>query len=108
MIKYFVLGLFFFITTIFICVFNIILLKKQIFYTYVNPEKKITNFDYLMDFDGNWLLKKINLNDIPQENRNDKFLLEKIKKIYLFKKALIFLLFLTVIFLIIVKIMKIV
>ncbi|WP_444626620.1 hypothetical protein ACSLMH_11780 [Flavobacterium columnare] len=79
--EYFVIGLFVFVIAIFICAFNIILLKKEIFYNYICKEKKISNFDYLMDFDGNWLFKEIDMNDIPEDERNEKSLLEKLDRI---------------------------
>ena len=104
--MYFVLGLFFFVIVLFICAFNIVLLKKTIYYKYNN--KKITNFDYLMDYDGNWLFKNIEEEQFSDEIKKEYFFIEKINRIKFFKKIFYIFLVLFFIFLILMKVLKIV
>jgi hypothetical protein len=108
MIKFFVLGLCFFTIVLLISAFKIILLKKQILYRFVNKDKKVTSFDYLMDFDGNLLFKKLDLNTLSVEEKNSSVLISKLKKIVFLKKILILFSILFFVFLVLMKISKIV
>lgn len=74
MIKAFVI--FFIVTGVIILFFTkkIILIKKSIFYKYIDKTKKLSNVDYLMDYDGNWLFKKINYEKLYEETNDDSLL----------------------------------
>lgn len=108
MIKIFVIGIIVIIGGLFFYIFNIVLLKKTLHYKYVDKTKKITSIDYLMDYDGSWLFKKINFETIIEENPGDQKLLEMISKIKAFKKIAVILFVILIIFSVYMKVEKIV
>ncbi len=63
---------------------KIILMKKAIFYKYVDKTKRISNYDYLMDYDGNWLFKEINFDELYKETKDD-FIVDLKKKIRIYQ-----------------------
>lgn len=78
------------------------------YYRYVDKTKKITSFDYLMDYDGSWLFKEINFEKIIIENISDEKLLVLISKIKTFKKISMLLFIILIVFSIYMKIEKVV
>lgn len=63
---------------------KIIIMKKAIFYKYVDKMKRISNYDYLMDYDGNWLFKEINFDELYKETKDD-FIVDLKKKIRIYQ-----------------------
>ena len=59
-------------------------MKKAIFYKYVDKTKRISNYDYLMDYDGNWLFKEINFDELYKETKDD-FIVDLKKKIRIYQ-----------------------
>ena len=59
-------------------------MKKAIFYKYVDKMKRISNYDYLMDYDGNWLFKEINFDELYKETKDD-FIVDLKKKIRIYQ-----------------------
>jgi hypothetical protein len=83
MIKTFVI--FFLLSSVIILfsIMKIILMKKSIFYKHVDKKKRIINYDYLMDYDGNWLFKKINYDELYTETKDESIVdLKKKIRIY--------------------------
>lgn len=108
MIKIFVIGIIAIIGSLVFCIFNIVFLKKTLFYRYVDKTKKITSFDFLMDYDGSWLFKEIDFNTMVKENPNDEKLLGMISKINSFKKLTVLLFVVLIIFSVYMKVEKVV
>ena len=108
MIKIFVIGIIVIIGSLYFCISKIVFFKKTLYYRYVDKTKKITSFDYLMDYDGSWLFKEINFEKIIKENINDEKLLVLISKIKIFKKISMLLFIILIVFSIYMKIEKVV
>ena len=76
------------VAIILFCVQQVILIKKSIYYKYINKTKQLTSFDYLTDYDGNWLFKKIDFKKLTVEH-NDSSLLLFERKIQNYQKIYI-------------------
>ena len=63
-------------------------MKKEIVYRHIEKDKKLTTFDYLMDYDGNWLFKKIDYDILYNVTKDENILLIK-KRIELYQKIYI-------------------
>ena len=66
------------------CISKVILMKKSIIYKHVETDKKITNWDYYNNFDGNWFFKEVDY-DYLYEITNDVDILIKKKQIKIYK-----------------------
>jgi hypothetical protein len=100
-----VFGIVFFVSVFILLISTsiIIINKKKIYYEYLN-NKKLTSFDYLMDYDGNWLLKDIGLKKILSNDPTNSWLQEKAQMIFIFKWVSILTSIFLVLFCIIIKI----
>lgn len=79
MIKTFFILFIISIVLILFSINRIILLKKSVFYKYNDPKKnQLSNFDYLMDYNGNWLFKKIDFDKLYEKSNDEE--LSKIKQ----------------------------
>ena len=76
------------VAIILFCVQKVILIKKSIYYKYINKTKQLTSFDYLIDYDGNWLFKKVDFKKLAVEH-NDSSLLLFERKIQNYQKIYI-------------------
>ncbi len=85
------------------CVCNTILLKKEIYYKFIDQSKKITSFDELMDYDGNWLFKEIGYKELLFDNPEDQWLIKSVKSIKKLERASIYLVVIIVVFAVIMK-----
>ncbi|MCO6147942.1 hypothetical protein [Flavobacterium sp. NRK1] len=103
MIKVFVIGFLILIVSLFICIYKIILLKKEIYYKFIDQSKMITSFDKLMDYDGNWLFKEIAYKELLFDNPENQWLIKYVKSIKKLERASIFLVAIIVVFAIIMK-----
>lgn len=54
-----------------ICLSVIIFLKKSIRFKYYQPKQQVRLFDYMQDFDGNWLFYKIDYDKLIREQPDD-------------------------------------
>jgi hypothetical protein len=79
MLKIFVIVFILFAVIILFLTKKIILIKKSVYYKYIDKTKKLSNFDYIMDYDGNWLLKKIDFDSLYNENKDEYILGAKLK-----------------------------
>ena len=79
MLKIFVIVFILFGVIILFLTKKIILIKKSVYYKYIAKTKKLSNFDYIMDYDGNWLLKKIDFDSLYNENKDEYILGAKLK-----------------------------
>lgn len=79
MLKIFVIVFILFGVIILFLTKKIILIKKSVYYKYIDKTKKLSNFDYIMDYDGNWLLKKIDFDSLYNENKDEYILGAKLK-----------------------------
>ena len=79
MLKIFVIVFILFGFIILLHTKKIILIKKSVYYKYIDKTKKLSNFDYIMDYDGNWLLKKIDFDSLYNENKDEYILGAKLK-----------------------------
>ena len=103
MIKVFVIGFLILIISIFICIYKTILLKKEIYNKFIDQSKKMTSFDKLMDYDGNWLFKEIGYKELLFDNPEDQWLIKSVKSIKKLERASIFLVVIIVVFAVIMK-----
>ena len=69
-------------------------MKKEIVYRHIEKDKKLTTFDYIMDYDGNWLFKKIDYYKLYDETKDEDIFIVK-KRIELYQKIYI-LVFITI------------
>jgi hypothetical protein len=69
--KIIIFYLIFAIFLIMICVSVLIFIKKGIYYKYVDTSRHLRPFDYVQDFDGNWLIMDIDYIKIMVENPSD-------------------------------------
>ncbi|SDF70391.1 hypothetical protein [Chitinophaga filiformis] len=59
--------------------------KKSIYYGWIDKNKKITLFDYVGQYDGAWIFKSIDYNELLSANPNDSLLKEYINEVRILK-----------------------
>jgi len=74
----FVIFLFISVITILISTSIITFYKKSIYYQYIDKSKEITSFDYIQNFDGNWLFVFIDYAKLIKEYPTDTELISKV------------------------------
>lgn len=68
--------------------------KKGLVYKYLEKDKKLTGFDYVTKYDGNWFFYEIDYESMLNENKSDtEFILSEKKSIALFSRIVFFLFF---------------
>ena len=81
-----------------ICISFAILVKKEIYYKYIDAARKMTSFDHIGKYDGNWLFKDIGFNKLLMENPDDQWLAKSIKDVKKLEKATVVLFLIIIVF----------
>ncbi|MEN0007989.1 hypothetical protein [Flavobacterium nitrogenifigens] len=67
------------------CISQIILIKKSVVYKYLEKDKELTSFDYSMDYDGNWLFKKVDFESLFNKTKDPQVIAQQ-QRIKTFQK----------------------
>ncbi len=70
---------------------TLIIKKKKMYYKYIDKSKDVSKFDYVQDFDGNWLIKKIEYKSLLIKYSNDGDLKKYVNQIKFISNFTIFL-----------------
>jgi|GEM_PF-4811261 len=81
MIKICIIGILILGALILIFISSAILLKKEVYYKYIDTSKKITSFDYWNRYDGDWLFNDIGFKELLFNNPEDQWLIKSVKSI---------------------------